>query len=76
MALFADKVLRVGWGSTLVAQQYTERFRAYRKALHAEIGTKSEVSRFDALQGIEVGRFLFHVLNEPASVLHHIRRYA
>ncbi|KAL5522856.1 hypothetical protein ACEPAG_8874 [Sanghuangporus baumii] len=66
----------VGWGDTLVAQQYSDRFRAYRKALHNEIGSKSSVSRFNVLQEIEVRRFLLHVLRQPETILQRVRTMA
>ncbi|OCB90783.1 cytochrome P450 [Sanghuangporus baumii] len=66
----------VGLGNTLVAQAYSERFRAYQRAFHAEIGPKSSVARFNSLQELEVGRFLLHVLKEPDAVLQRIRTMA
>ena len=72
---FTHERLRVGWGKTLVAQEYSDRFRAYRKNIHAILGSKAAVSRFNQLQDVEVRRFLLRTLEEPDKVLHHVRTY-
>ncbi|KAH8113547.1 cytochrome P450 [Phellopilus nigrolimitatus] len=65
-----------GWEHALSSQHYTDRFRAYRKNIHAVIGSKSAVSRFYPLQDTEVRRFLLRVLEEPEKLEHHIRTEA
>lgn len=66
---------RCGWENALSSQHYTDRFRAYRKNIHAVMGSKSAVSRFYPLQDVEVRRFLLRVLEEPENLLHHIRTW-
>ncbi|KAL5501302.1 hypothetical protein ACEPAH_8562 [Sanghuangporus vaninii] len=66
----------VGWGKTLVAQQYSDRFRAYRKNIHAILGSKAAVSQFNQLQNVEVRRFLLRTLEDPDKLLQHIRTTA
>ena len=66
---------RIGWDKILSGEQYSDRFRAQRKNIHAVIGTKAAVSRFFELQEAEVRRFLFRVLESPEELLHHIRTF-
>lgn len=47
-----------------------------RKALGHQIGSKTAVSRFNAVQDLEVRRFLLRVLEDPDKLLQHIRKYA
>jgi hypothetical protein len=64
-----------GWGDLLATQFYNERLRAYRRPIHALVGTKTGVLRYNDLQEVEVHRFLLRVLNKPADLLDHIRTY-
>ncbi|PYH85820.1 cytochrome P450 [Aspergillus uvarum CBS 121591] len=65
-----------GWGDGLVILPYSSRFKAYRKSLHREIGSKASVARFNALQEVEVRRFLFRLINKPEDLVGHIRKLA
>ncbi|OCB88740.1 cytochrome P450 [Sanghuangporus baumii] len=66
----------VGWEHALPFSTYSERFRAFRKFLRAEIGTKSSIMRFTSLQDVEVRRFLLRLLEKPEGFLQHIRTMA
>ena len=68
-------ISRCGWEFTLASQLYDDRLRAYRKPIHATLGTKVGAARFNALQEIEVHRFLLRTLKRPAGLLDHIRTY-
>ncbi|KAL4908215.1 hypothetical protein BDW74DRAFT_188399 [Aspergillus multicolor] len=63
----------VGWKDILAMQPYSNTFRAYRKAMHRVLGTKNTVAQFNALQDVEVRRFLFRVLEKPDEIVQHIR---
>ncbi|KAB8261239.1 cytochrome P450 [Aspergillus pseudonomiae] len=66
-----------GWGQILGTLEYSDpSFKDMRKALGYEIGSKAAVSRFNAVQDLEVRRFLFRVLEDPDNLLHHIRKEA
>lgn len=60
----------------MVGQVPSNRFRAYRKALHSVMGTKAAVAQFDSLQDTEVRRFLLRVLEKPKDLFQHIRTEA
>lgn len=62
-----------GWEDLLATQFYNERLRAYRRPIHALVGTKAGVLRYNELREVEVHRFLLRVLNEPDNLLDHIR---
>lgn len=66
---------RVGWENILAMQTYSDRFRAYRKVIHRVLGSKTVTSRFNALQDIEIRRFLLRVLQQPNDLVQHIRTY-
>ncbi|RHZ47488.1 cytochrome P450 [Aspergillus thermomutatus] len=72
--VFASKM--VGWENGLATQTYSDRFRAYRKAMHRTIGSKVSVMQFNPLQEVEVRRFLLRVLNNPDGLIQHIRTEA
>ncbi|KAL4972955.1 cytochrome P450 [Aspergillus desertorum] len=63
----------VGWEHILAMQPYSDMFRAYRKAIHRALGTKSAISQFNELQDVEVRRFLLRVLEKPGDLVQHIR---
>ena len=71
----ADGVCRVGWEDILAMQTYSDRFRAYRKAMHRVLGSKTTVARFNLLQEVEIRRFLLRVLHHPEDLVQHIRTY-
>ncbi|KAL4914581.1 cytochrome P450 [Aspergillus aurantiobrunneus] len=62
-----------GWEHILAMQPYSDTFRAYRKAMHRVLGTKTAISQFDRLQDVEVRRFLLRVLESPTDLIQHIR---
>ncbi|EJC98989.1 cytochrome P450 [Fomitiporia mediterranea MF3/22] len=66
----------IGWENTLGMLAYSDRLRTFRRNVHAVLGTKKAVSRFNDIQGIEVRRFLLRVLEEPDRLLQHIRTEA
>ncbi|KAM0820134.1 putative Cytochrome P450 [Seiridium cardinale] len=65
-----------GWESTLASLPYNERFRQYRRNIHAIIGTKPAVSKFYDLQEEEARRFALRVLKAPNNLLQHARAEA
>ena len=65
-----------GWEHALSSQMYSERFKAYRRNVHAILGTRAAVSKFNELQETEARRFALRVLNTPENLTHHIRTYA
>lgn len=64
---------RVGWKHILAMQTYSDRFRAYRKALQPYMGSESAVGQFNPLQELEVNRFLLRVLKDQTKLSHHIQ---
>lgn len=48
-----------GWGDLMGAQSLNDSFKAQRKHISQQIGSKASVSRFWPLQEIIVGRFLW-----------------
>lgn len=63
----------MGWEDGLAFQGYTERFRAYRKAIQPSFGSESAVAQFNPLQEVETRRFLFRVLKSPENLAQHIQ---
>lgn len=66
---------RAGWDQILGTAEYSDRFRAMRKALHQEIGSTKSVARFNSVQEVEVRRFLLRVLDGPDDLINHLRKY-
>ena len=64
-----------GWEHQNACQMYGNHFKAYRKNMHAVIGSKASVTKFNDLQVAEVRRFVFRVLENPKSFIQHIRTY-
>lgn len=62
-----------GWDHLLALLPYNARMRAFRKPIHALLGTKTGVLRFYNLQEVEVHRFLLRVLEKPSNFRDHIR---
>jgi hypothetical protein len=65
--------VRVGWEDGLAFQGYTDRFRAYRKAIQPGFGSESAVAKYISLQEVETRRFLFRVLKDPRDLLQHVQ---
>lgn len=53
-------------------QTYSDRFRAYRKAMQPYLGSDTAVSQYNDLQEVECHRFLLRVLQDPKSLPQHI----
>lgn len=66
----------VGSDKLIAMLPYSNRLRAYRKKIHAAIGTKSTAAQYNHLQGVEVRRFLLRVLEKPTDLIQHIRKEA
>lgn len=64
---------RVGWEHILAMQTYSDRFRAYRKAMQPYLGSETAVAQYNSLQETEVHRFLLRVLNDPKKFAEHIQ---
>ncbi|GKZ33657.1 hypothetical protein AbraIFM66950_003685 [Aspergillus brasiliensis] len=65
----------IGWNGTIAMQPYGGRFRAYRKALHQVLGTKTLVSKFNSLQELEARRLLRRIVDDPDNWVQHLRTY-
>ncbi|OCT47140.1 O-methylsterigmatocystin oxidoreductase [Cladophialophora carrionii] len=65
-----------GWERGLAMMPYSPKVRAYRKALHAVLGTPSAIDPFRPLIERETRRFLVRVLEKPEDVLQLIRTQA
>lgn len=55
-------------------QPYSDRFRAYRKALQPYLGSGTAVAQYNGMQEVEVRRFLLQLLNEPTKLAQHVQR--
>lgn len=64
-----------GYGVFFSLMSYTNTFRHHRKLVHQQLGTKAAVARFRDTQDIESRRFLLRVLDNPASLLEHIKTF-
>ncbi|KAJ5606342.1 hypothetical protein N7510_009123 [Penicillium lagena] len=72
--VFASEL--VGWEHILAMQTYSDRFRAYRKAIQPYLGSETTVAQYNTLQETEAHRFLFRVLNDQARIAEHIQTEA
>lgn len=63
---------RVGWEHILAMQTYSDRLRAYRKAVQPYLGSESAVAPNNPLQELEVRRFLLRTLRDPKNIMQHI----
>ncbi|KAE8361460.1 cytochrome P450 [Aspergillus caelatus] len=64
------------WEDTLGLLPYNNRFRAYRKALHQEMGTPSSISKYHSIIDMETHRLVFRILENPDDLIQHIRKEA
>ena len=64
----------IGWNKSLALTQYGPRFREFRKYMSKLFGTRASVEKFEPLQEKEIGKFLVRVLNDPGSLVQHIRK--
>lgn len=53
-------------------QTYSDRFRAYRKAMQPYLGSETTVARYNSLQETEIRRFLLRVLRDQTQLAQHI----
>ncbi|KAJ5378228.1 uncharacterized protein N7496_005637 [Penicillium cataractarum] len=72
--VFASQM--VGWEHILAMQSYSDRFRAYRKAMQPYLGSETAVAQYNSLQEIEVHRFLLRVLRDPSKLAQHVQTEA
>lgn len=63
---------RVGWEHSLAMQTYSDRFRAYRRAMQPYLGSENAIAQYDSLQEVEGRRFLLRVLRNPKQLVQHI----
>ncbi|KAI3212678.1 hypothetical protein CBS147311_251 [Penicillium roqueforti] len=68
--VFASQM--VGWEHILAMQTYSDRLRAYRKAMQPYLGSETAVSQYNELQEVESHRFLLRVLKDPKNLIQHI----
>lgn len=54
-------------------QTYSDRFRAYRKAMQPYLGSESAVAQYNTLQETEVRRFLLRTLRDQDNLVKHIQ---
>lgn len=62
----------MGWEHILAMQTYSDRLRAYRKAMQPYLGSETAVSQYNELQEVESHRFLLRVLKDPKNLIQHI----
>ncbi|KAJ5628173.1 hypothetical protein N7490_010401 [Penicillium lividum] len=72
--VFASEM--VGWEHIMAMQTYSDRFRAYRKAMHPYLGHEAAVAQYNSLQEIECHRLLSRVLKDPSHLLQHLQTEA
>ncbi|KAE8379019.1 cytochrome P450 [Aspergillus bertholletiae] len=64
------------WKETLGVLPYSNRFRAYRKALHQEMGTAASIAKYHDIIDMETHRLVFRILENPNDLIQHIRKEA
>ena len=64
-----------GWNNTLALLPYGDRFREYRRYMHQLLGNKNSMEQFIPVQERETHIFLQKVIEKPAELFTHIRRY-
>ncbi|GMF78268.1 unnamed protein product [Aspergillus oryzae] len=69
-----DWLGRTDWDDTLGLIPYNSRFRAYRKALHQEMGTPASILKYHDIIDMETHRLLFRILENPEDLVQHIRK--
>ncbi|KND88292.1 O-methylsterigmatocystin oxidoreductase [Tolypocladium ophioglossoides CBS 100239] len=65
-----------GFENFLITHQYNDTYRKHRKMVHQEIGTKSLSAGFHPIQEKEALHFTLQTLQDPDSVLQHLKRLA
>ncbi|SCN87775.1 related to O-methylsterigmatocystin oxidoreductase [Fusarium fujikuroi] len=66
----------VGWDKTLSFLPYNDQLRSHRKKAHLFLKSEASISSNDAIQEIEVGHFLLHLLRDPDRLVEHIQKQA
>lgn len=66
---------RVGWDKTLSFLPYNDQLRSHRKKAHLCLKSEASIKSNDAIQEIEVGHFLLHLLRDPDRLVEHIQKY-
>ncbi|KAF5534090.1 oxidoreductase [Fusarium napiforme] len=66
----------VGWDKTLSFLPYNDQLRSHRKKAHLCLKSEASVKSNDAMQEIEVGHFLLHLLRDPERLVEHIQKQA
>ncbi|KAL9564563.1 hypothetical protein ACKAV7_011015 [Fusarium commune] len=72
---FAGEI-RVGWDKTLSFLPYNDQLRSHRKKAHLCLKSEASIKSNDAIQEIEVGHFLLHLLRDPDRLVEHIQKQA
>ncbi|KAB8208718.1 cytochrome P450 [Aspergillus parasiticus] len=65
-----------GWQYTLGFVPYDSRLRAYRRALHQEMGNATSISKYHNILDMETHRLLFRILKTPDCLMQHLRKEA
>ncbi|KAF5541725.1 oxidoreductase [Fusarium mexicanum] len=66
----------VGWDKTLSFLPYNDQLRSHRKKAHLCLKSEASVKSNDAIQEIEVGHFLLHLLRDPDYLVEQIQKQA
>ncbi|EWZ79807.1 hypothetical protein FOWG_16135 [Fusarium oxysporum f. sp. lycopersici MN25] len=66
----------VGWDKTLSFLPYNDQLRSHRKKAHLCLKSEASIKSNDAIQEIEVGHFLLHLLRNPDRLVDHIQNQA
>ncbi|KAF5684660.1 oxidoreductase [Fusarium denticulatum] len=66
----------VGWDKTLSFLPYNDQLRRHRRKAHLCLKSEASIKSNDAIQEIEVGHFLLHVLRDPDRLVEHIQKQA
>ncbi|KAI1012337.1 hypothetical protein LB503_004750 [Fusarium chuoi] len=66
----------VGWDKTLSFLPYNDQLRSHRKKAHLCLKSEDSIKSNDAIQEIEVGHFLLHLLRGPDRLVEHIQKQA
>ncbi|KAI1047620.1 hypothetical protein LB505_012637 [Fusarium chuoi] len=66
----------VGWDKTLSFLPYNDQLRSHRKKAHLCLKSEASIKSNDAIQEIEVGHFLLHLLRDPDRLVEHIQKQA
>ena len=68
---FAHKL--AGYYDYVTSQGYNDNFRAQRKFMHLQLGTKKLVDQYDSVQREEVAQLLRRMLQDPQNLIEHFK---